>query len=105
MPLLLPRMTAATRRRILWLTAFAILACLQLQPFLRAQDVPAAPTPQSAPAAAQPQTVHLQDYSKPRSAFPHFLQPYEPQAGGATESGQLAAHRLAYARRQDLSFD
>ncbi|MFZ0950978.1 MAG: TolC family protein [Candidatus Sulfotelmatobacter sp.] len=90
MPLLLPRMTAATRRRILWLTAFAILACLQLQPFLRAQDVPAAPTPQSAPAAAQPQTVHLQDYSKPRPAFPHFLRPYEAQVVAQPNLGNSA---------------
>ena len=28
---------------------------------------------------AQPQLVHLQDYSKPRSAFPHVLQPYRAQ--------------------------
>ncbi|MFZ0136073.1 MAG: TolC family protein [Candidatus Sulfotelmatobacter sp.] len=77
--LLLLRMTAATRRRALLLTASAFLACLQLQPCMRAQDVPAAPTPQAAPAAAQPQTVHLQDYSKPRPAFPHFLRPYEAQ--------------------------
>jgi outer membrane protein TolC len=61
------------------LTAFAILACTQLPQLLRAQDVPAAPAPQTVPAPAQPQTVHLQDYSKPRSAFPHFLQPYQPQ--------------------------
>ena len=46
---------------------------------MRAQDVPAAPAPQTAPAPAQPQALHLQDYSKPRSAFPHFLQPYRAQ--------------------------
>src|SRR5208337_2819234 len=44
-----------------------------------AQNVPPAPTPQAAPAPALPQTVHLQDYSKPRSAFPHILQPYQAQ--------------------------
>jgi outer membrane protein len=82
--LLLPsRMTAASRRPALLLTASALLACLQLRPCMRAQDVPAAPTPQTTPqtsaAPAQPQTVHLQDYSKPRSAFPHFLRPYQPQ--------------------------
>src|SRR5271170_5346502 len=76
---LLPRMTAAARRTILLLAAFAILAGPQLQPFMRAQDVPAAPTPQTAPAPARPQAVHLQDYSKPRSAFPHLLQPYQQQ--------------------------
>ena len=73
-----------------------------------AQDVPAAPSPQppsistlpatspvtyaSAPQPAQPQAVHMQDYSIPRSAFPHILQPYRPQELGPTQPGQLAAH-------------
>jgi outer membrane protein TolC len=35
--------------------------------------------PQTTPVPAQPQAVHLQDYSKPRPAFPHFLQPYRTQ--------------------------
>ena len=62
------------------LTGFAILACAQWSPFLCAQDVPAAPMPQTTPApAAQSQVVHLQDYSKPRPAFPHFLQSYRTQ--------------------------
>ena len=41
-----------------------------------------APTPSTPPAAPQPaqaQPVHLKDYSVPRSAFPHLLQPYTPQ--------------------------
>jgi len=81
MSLPLPRMTAAHERLtlLLMMTAFAILACTQSQPLLCAQDVPAAPMPQTAPAPAQPQAVHLQDYSRPRSAFPHFLQPYRSQ--------------------------
>src|SRR5271154_4706311 len=83
MSLPLPPMIAAARRPTRLLAAFAILASLQLQPFMRAQDVPAAPmpqtTPQTVPAPAQPQAVHLQDYSKPRSAFPHVLQPYQAQ--------------------------
>jgi outer membrane protein len=76
-----PRKTAAHRRltQLLMVTAFAVLGCTQLSPLLRAQDVPAAPTPQAAPVPAQPQAVHLQDYSKPRPAFPHFLQPYRGQ--------------------------
>jgi len=75
------RKTAAHRRltSLFMVTAFAILGSTQLSPLLRAQDVPAAPMPQIAPVPAQPQAVHLQDYSKPRSAFPHFLQPYRPQ--------------------------
>jgi outer membrane protein len=79
MSLPLPRMTATNWRSALLWTAFAVLACAQFSPFLGAQDVPAAPTPQTAPAPAQPQTVHLQDYSKPRSAFPYFVRPYQPQ--------------------------
>ncbi len=93
MSLPLPRMTAANRRPSLLFAAFAILACLQQQPFLRAQDVPAAPTPQTVPAPAQPQSVHLQDYSKPRSAFPHVLQPYRAQ--------EIAQPNLANAPRID----
>jgi outer membrane protein len=77
MSLRLPRMTVASWRPLL-LTAFAVLAFMQL-PCMRAQDVPAAPAPQTVPAPAQPQALHLQDYSKPRSAFPHFLQPYRAQ--------------------------
>ncbi len=83
MSLLLARLTAARRQHGLLLTAFVILAGIQLPLLMRAQDVPAAPAPQTtpapAPAPAQPQVVHLQDYSKPRSAFPHFLQPYRAQ--------------------------
>ena len=79
MSLPLHRMTATNWRAALLWAALATLACAQFSPFLSAQDVPAAPTPQTAPAPAQPQAVHLQDYSKPRSAFPYFLRPYQPQ--------------------------
>jgi len=73
------RLTAALLRPCRLLTAVAILACTQLPASLCAQNVPAAPAPQPAPAPAPPQLVHLQDYSKPRSPFPHFLQPYRSQ--------------------------
>jgi outer membrane protein len=79
MSLPLPRMNAANRQATLRLAAVAILACTQLSLLLCAQDVPAAPAPQTVPASAQPQAVHSPDYSKPRSAFPHFLQPYRSQ--------------------------
>jgi outer membrane protein TolC len=77
----LPQMTAARRRlaALLTTTAIALLACAQVSSPVYAQDVPAAPTPQTAPVAAQPQAVHLQDYSRPRAAFPHLLQPYRAQ--------------------------
>ena len=79
MSLPLPRMIAANWRAAVLSTAFTILACSHFSPLSSAQDVPAAPAPQAAPAIAQPQAVHLQDYSKPRSAFPHILQPYRSQ--------------------------
>jgi outer membrane protein len=81
LPLPAPQITDAHPRitRLLMVTAFAILAGTQLSPLLCAQGVPAAPAPQTAPAPAPPQVVHLQDYSKPRPAFPHFLQPYRSQ--------------------------
>jgi outer membrane protein len=75
----LPRLSAATLRPALLPTALAILACIQFPLAVHAQSVPSAPAPQSAPVPAQPQAVHLQDYSKPRSAFPHILQPYQAQ--------------------------
>ena len=42
-----------------------------------------APVSQPTPPAvsqAQPEAVHLQDYSVPRRAFPNFLRPYTPRA-------------------------
>ena len=37
------------------------------------------PTPPAASQAAQPEAVHLQDYSVPQRAFPNFLRPYTPR--------------------------
>src|SRR6266481_5047847 len=90
----LPPTTAAnwSLARLLMTAAVAVLACVS-SPILRAQEVPAAPAPQPAPFPAQPQAVHLQDYSKPRPAFPHILQPYLPQ--------QLAQPNLANSPRID----
>src|SRR5271168_3421208 len=70
--------SAILRRALPWM-ASAALACTLPPTMTLAQDVPPAPAPQAAPVAAQPQAVHLQDYSKPRPAFPHFLQPYRQQ--------------------------
>jgi outer membrane protein len=90
----LPRLIAAHRRLTRMLVpALCILAGTQFPPTLRAQDVPAAPAPQAAPAPAQPQAVHLQDYSKPRPSFPHLLLPYLPQ--------QLAQPNLGNSPRID----
>ena len=74
-----PRETALSCSRFALLAAFAIFAGLQWRPFLCAQDVPSAPAPQPTTAPAQPQAVHLQDYSKARSSFPNIIQPYQPK--------------------------
>ena len=73
----LPRLRVAFLRPALLLTVLAIFAYSPST--LPAQSVPSAPAPQAAPAPALPQAVHLQDYTKPRSAFPHILQPYQSQ--------------------------
>jgi len=93
MSLFLRRRTAALLRSSLLLTSTTILVGTQLPPSLCAQNVPAAPTPQPAPPAAPPQLVHLQDYSKPSSAFPRILQPYRAQ--------RLAQPNLANSPRID----
>ncbi|HVR23058.1 MAG TPA: TolC family protein, partial [Candidatus Polarisedimenticolia bacterium] len=89
----LPRLTAALSRSAAPFTTLVILSCLQWAPSLCAQDVPAAPAPQPAAAAAPPELIHLQDYSKPRSAFPSVLQPYRAQ--------ELAQPNLANSSRID----
>jgi outer membrane protein len=95
MSLPLPRMNAADQRLTLLakMTIIAVLAGTQLSQCLPAQDVPAAPAPQATPAPAQPQAVHLPDYSKPRPGFPHLLLPYLPQ--------QLAQPNLGNSARID----
>jgi outer membrane protein len=61
------------------LAVVVILVGMQFPQPVLAQNVPAAPTPQTTPAAAPPQLVHLQDYSKPTSPFPRILQAYRGQ--------------------------
>jgi len=88
----LPRLTSAAVRSTQWIVACALLRCA-LSPCVAAQQAspaaspapsqtspPAVPsTPQPEQKTAQPQQVHLVDYSKPRSAFPNLLQPYLPR--------------------------
>jgi outer membrane protein len=73
----LPRSIPAVRLGVLGqaIVTFLVLAIPPLA--LRAQDTSASPP--SAPQPAKAQTFHLQDYSQPRSAFPHVLQPYVPR--------------------------
>lgn len=75
----LPRLIAMVRRLPLYLAPIVFLAAVPTA--LWAQEAPPAarPAPPAAPQPAQPQPVHLKDYSNPRSAFPHVLQPYMPQ--------------------------
>src|ERR1700693_3561925 len=93
MSLLSHQLTAALSRSAALFTTLVILSCMQLAPSLCAQDVPAAPAPQPATVPAPPELIHLQDYSKPRSAFPSVLQPYRAQ--------ELAQPNLANSPRID----
>jgi outer membrane protein len=68
---------------ILWLvlahiSLAAVLAVLS-SPLAAQVAISPQPVAPPVPQPAQPEVVHLKDYSVPRSAFPHFLQPYKPQ--------------------------
>jgi outer membrane protein len=79
--MLLPRLIFVVRLLPLYLASTLWIATSS--PSLSAQEAAPAPPAQSTPPAtpqpAQPQAVHLKDYSVPRSAFPRVLQPYETQ--------------------------
>jgi outer membrane protein len=89
------RLISRVRLLPLWLAA-AISAGMAPTSLL-AQATPSAPasqsTPPAAPQPAQPELVHLKDYSVPRAAFPRVLQPYMPQ--------QLAEPNLGNSPRID----
>ncbi len=77
-----------------WPLHLASVVLLGIIPMvLWAQELPAAPSPQTTAQPAPPQQVHLKDYSNPRSAFPRMLQPYMPQ--------QLAEPNLGNSPRID----
>jgi outer membrane protein len=70
-----PRLMSAFRLCMLHAAAVLLIASMPL--LLPAQQsVPPASSQSAAPQAAQPEALHLVDYSVPRSAFPHLLQPY-----------------------------
>ena len=76
--MLLPRLIS--RVRLLPLALASAVFWGTVPTALWAQEPPPAPSTQATPApAAPPQPVLLKDYSTPRSAFPHVLQPYMPQ--------------------------
>src|SRR6202049_5069560 len=85
----LPPLTSTAARSTQWIVACALLTCAlsfcglaqnaspaasPARPQTSSPEVPSAPQPEQ--KTAQPQQVHLVDYSKPRSGFPHLLQPY-----------------------------
>jgi outer membrane protein TolC len=82
-------MLLSVRLLALHLASMILLATVPIT--LRAQDASSAPsaqsTPPAAPQPAQPQSVHVQDYSIPRRAFPNFLQPYAPRPLGQPNLG------------------
>jgi outer membrane protein len=81
--MILPRLISRVKRvRLLPLYVALAISAVGFPVLLGAQTIPPTPSPQAPPATsqpAQPQAVHLKDYSKPRSAFPNLLQPYLPQ--------------------------
>ncbi len=79
--MLSPRLISIVRLLPLYLAA-AIFLGTSPTPLWAQATPPAASaqsTPPAAPQPAQPQPIHLKDYSIPRSAFPNVLQPYTPQ--------------------------
>jgi outer membrane protein TolC len=75
-----PRLICPFRLAVRHTAAVLLIAAVPLS-LAAQQSVPAAPS-QSTPSAPQPEqarAVHLTDYSQPRSAFPHMLQPYLPR--------------------------
>jgi outer membrane protein len=67
--------------RLLPLSFASVLLFGTIPASLQAQQAaPSQSSPPVAPEPAQPQPVRLRDYSNPRAAFPHVLQPYRPEA-------------------------
>jgi outer membrane protein len=86
-----PHKTVAIRHFVLISAAAVFIAIFPR--CLYAQNVPPAPAPQSSPILTQPQEIHLQDYAKPRAAFPNVLKPYQTR--------ELPAPNFANAPRMD----
>src|SRR5579864_4962153 len=75
-----PRLICAFRLAVPHSAAVLLIAAVPLS--LAAQQSAPAASSQPTPAAPQPEQAHavnLTDYSQPRSAFPHVLQPYLPR--------------------------
>ena len=74
-------------------TLFVVVVAASVASPLAAQTSSGQPASQptsaapSAPVPAQPASVNLKDYSKPRSAFPNIVQPYRPEPLGQPSLG------------------
>ena len=79
--MLLPRLSSLLGIP-LWCVTSAMLVGT-VPAVLQSQQPPAASsaqsTPPAAPEPAQPESIHIKDYSKPRGAFPNLLLPYKAQ--------------------------
>ena len=66
------------RRRVFRRTAFAIaaLTLLPIASWAQSASTAGSSSLPAAPQPAQPQAVHLKDYSVPVSSFPHVIKPY-----------------------------
>ena len=75
-----PCLICAFRLALRHAAAVLLIAAVPLS-LAAQQSVPAPPSPSTlaAPQPEQPHAVNLTDYSQPRSAFPHVLQPYLPR--------------------------
>ena len=78
--MLVPRLHIAVRPFRLYLALVALLGAVSVTLAAQQPAPPSQPAPPIAPQAAQPEAVHLQDYSVPQRAFPNFLRPYSPRA-------------------------
>ena len=74
----LPRLLSMARLLPLCLASLVVVATVPTAVWGQ-EAPPLQPAPPAAPQPAQPQPVHLRDYSIPRSAFPRMLQPYKPE--------------------------
>jgi outer membrane protein len=73
----LPRSMVAVRPGAIGQVVVVFLTLAMSPLTLRAQDAQPSPPPAPQPAKAHP--FPIEDYSRPRSAFPHVLQPYAPR--------------------------
>jgi outer membrane protein len=89
----LPRLSFLFRIALWGMTSALLLGTVPTAVNAQQSLPPASQATPAAPQPAQAQPVHLKDYSNPRSAFPHLLQPYTPQ--------QLAQPNLGNSARID----